>query len=47
MSPVENDGSTMLGAMALEKRLIDEIGGMTEAKVYLMKKIGEEVKVCW
>ncbi|MFA7315603.1 MAG: signal peptide peptidase SppA [Candidatus Paceibacterota bacterium] len=41
------DGSTMLGQMALEHGLIDEIGGYDEAKAYLSKKIGEEVEVCW
>jgi len=41
------DGSTMLGGMALENGLIDQIGGMSEVKEYLKEKIGEDVEVCW
>lgn len=41
------DGSTMLGEMALQNGLIDEIGGIDEVKRYLEEKIGEEVEVCW
>ena len=41
------DGSTMLGEMALENGLIDQIGGLFEVKEYLKQKIGEEVGVCW
>lgn len=41
------DGSTMLGEMALQNGLIDQIGGMLEVKDYLKEKIGEEVQVCW
>jgi len=41
------DGSTMLGEMALENKLIDKIGGISEVKEYLKEKIGEEVEVCW
>jgi len=41
------DGSTMLGEMALQNGLIDQIGGMPEAKEYLKEKIGEEAKICW
>lgn len=41
------DGSTMLGEMALENGLIDQIGGMFEVKEYLKEKIGEDVEVCW
>ncbi|AKM83920.1 TPA: hypothetical protein DCZ46_01140 [Candidatus Campbellbacteria bacterium] len=41
------DGSTMLGEMALQNGLIDQIGGMFEVKEYLRKKIGEDVEICW
>lgn len=41
------DGSTMLGQMALENGLIDQIGGEYEVKEYLKEKIGEEVEICW
>jgi len=41
------DGSTMLGEMALQNGLIDQIGGMFEVKDYLKEKIGEDAEVCW
>jgi len=41
------DGSTMLGEMALENGLIDQIGGLFEVKEYLKEKIGEEAEICW
>jgi protease-4 len=41
------DGSTMLGAMALENGLIDAIGGQKEAYTVLEELIGEEPVVCW
>ncbi len=41
------DGSSMLGEMAKEKGLIDQIGGYEEAKKHLEKKIGEPPEVCW
>ncbi|HBU06947.1 MAG TPA: hypothetical protein DEB09_02595 [Candidatus Magasanikbacteria bacterium] len=41
------DGSTMLGEMALQNGLIDQIGGMFEVKEYLQEKIGENVEICW
>jgi len=41
------DGSTMLGEMALQNGLIDQIGGMFEVKQYLKEKIGEETEICW
>ncbi len=41
------DGSTMLGEMAFENGLIDQIGGMFEVKDYLKGVIGEDVEVCW
>lgn len=40
------DGASMLGDKALEKGLIDEIGGIAEVKKYLASVIGEEVRVC-
>ncbi len=50
--PIENvkslaDGSTVLGAKALELGLIDQIGGLPEAEKYLSEIIGEEVVSCW
>lgn len=41
------DGSTMLGAMALQEGLIDQIGGQIEVNSYLRGKIGEEPEYCW
>lgn len=41
------DGSTMLGEMALQKELIDQIGGINEVSEYLKQKIGEDVEICW
>lgn len=41
------DGSTMLGEMALQNGLIDQVGGEKEVKEYLKEKIGEEVEICW
>lgn len=41
------DGSSMPGQMALENGLIDEIGGIYEARSYLQDKLGEDVSVCW
>ncbi|MGB3922178.1 MAG: S49 family peptidase [Minisyncoccia bacterium] len=41
------DGSSVLGEKAKELGLIDEIGGIYEAKKYLSEKIGEKVEVCW
>ncbi|MBI4359528.1 MAG: S49 family peptidase [Candidatus Jacksonbacteria bacterium] len=41
------DGSSMLGAMAKEKGLIDAIGGIEEAARYLSKTIGEPAEICW
>ncbi|MFH0845987.1 MAG: signal peptide peptidase SppA [Patescibacteria group bacterium] len=40
------DGSSMLGQMALENGLIDEIGDMYAVKKYLEDLIGEEVILC-
>jgi len=41
------DGSTMLGQMALENGLIDQIGDLFDAEQYLKDKIKEEPKICW
>ena len=41
------DGSTMLGAQALENGLIDGIGGGKEALAQLEQIIGEPVSLCW
>lgn len=41
------DGSSMLGQMALDNGLIDQIGSWHEAEEYLKELIGEEVEICW
>lgn len=41
------DGSSMLGEMALEHGLIDNIGDQTAVENYLREKIGTNVNVCW
>ena len=41
------DGSSMLGAMALENGLIDKIGDLQTTKEYLENELGEPVEVCW
>jgi protease-4 len=41
------DGSTMLGEMALQNGLIDQIGGMFEVRDYLKEKIGRNIEICW
>lgn len=41
------DGSTMLGEMALEKGLIDQIGGEPEVVEYLKNQINEQPEICW
>ncbi len=41
------DGSTLLGNAALEKGLIDKIGGTDDAIAYLEEQIGEPVTICW
>lgn len=41
------DGSSMLGAMALENGLIDKIGDLQTTKEYLEKEIGKPVEICW
>ena len=40
------DGSTMLGDAALANGLIDQIGGISEAREYLKGIIGEDATVC-
>ncbi len=41
------DGSSMLGEMALENGLIDQIGGEPEVIEYLKSQINEQVEICW
>lgn len=41
------DGSTVLGARALELGLIDQIGGYAETNQYLEKTIGKKAEICW
>jgi len=41
------DGSVMLGEMAKENGLIDQIGGINEVKNYLGEIIGAEPVICW
>ncbi|HQI25776.1 MAG TPA: S49 family peptidase [Candidatus Paceibacterota bacterium] len=41
------NGLTYLGQEALEKGLIDEIGGLSAATKYLKNLIGEEPVICW
>ena len=41
------DGSTMLGLMALENKLIDEIGGEKEVLTHIESIIHEKPVVCW
>jgi len=41
------DGSTVLGAKALELGLVDQIGGFPEVEQYLEKTTGEKPEICW
>lgn len=41
------DGSTVLGAKAIELGLIDDIGGMDEAEKYIEGITKEESVICW
>jgi len=41
------DGSSMLGKMAIEHKLIDRIGSYPEAEAYLTEQIGEKPEICW
>jgi protease-4 len=40
------DGSSMIAQDAIDAGLVDEIGGINEAKAYLENKLGEAVKMC-
>jgi protease-4 len=40
------DGSTMFGRDALRAGLIDEVGGLKEAREYLARELGSPVAVC-
>lgn len=39
-------GESMLGEEALDGKLIDEIGDLAQAKTYLARELGEEVRIC-
>jgi len=41
------DGSSMMGEMALENGLIDNIGGMAEVEKYLESEYNIETAICW
>lgn len=41
------DGSSVLGKMGLEKKLIDRIGGMPEVEAYLAAQTGSTPDFCW
>jgi protease-4 len=42
-----SDGSTVLGATAKEKGLVDEIGGLPEVENYLEVLIKAKPEICW
>jgi protease-4 len=41
------DGSSVLGEKAKELKLVDQIGGWTEAQNYIEEQIGEKPEICW
>jgi len=41
------DGSSMLGKMALENGLIDQIGGIYDVSFYIENLINEKAEICW
>jgi protease IV len=41
------DGSSMLGQMGLQNKLIDRIGGMPEVEAYLAEQTGITPDFCW
>ncbi len=41
------DGSSMLGQMAKDNGLIDQVGGIYDVKDYLKKQIKTNVNICW
>ena len=41
------DGSSLLGQMALDNKLIDQVGSIYDVKDYIKKLIDADVKVCW
>lgn len=41
------DGSTMLGEMALDNKLIDKIGGFNEVIDYIKELTGVQPEICW
>jgi protease-4 len=40
------DGRSMYGRAAEDAGLIDEVGGLREARAYLAKKLGGEIEIC-
>lgn len=40
------DGSSMLGEMALENKLIDQVGGWYDTQEYIKKQLGEDLNIC-
>lgn len=41
------DGSSLLGEMALENKLIDRIGGLDEVIEYIKELTGVKPDICW
>lgn len=41
------DGSSVLGEKAKALKLVDQIGGWTEAQNYIEEQIGEKPEICW
>ncbi len=41
------DGSALLGGQALNEGLVDEIGGIAEASMFISQMIGEPISICW
>ena len=41
------DGSSMLGQMAKDNGLIDQVGGIYDVENYLQKQIKTNVNICW
>ncbi len=40
------DGSSMIGKMSLENKLVDQIGTIYDTRVYLKELIGEDAEIC-
>jgi signal peptide peptidase SppA len=41
------DGSSMLGQMAKDNGLIDQVGGIYDVQNYLNQKLKTDIKICW